>query len=217
MTRRETARLLALFYGVVLAVILLCDAFCLAYDAIGRAAGGVREQTFTLGSDGIALSGIESADGGAYTVNEDPQVILPPSGRIVSVRMEMTCSKDPGEIMLFYAREGEDFSKQKCVYPRQVAEGVYEFLLPSFGVEVVRVDPTSRSGVALGDFSLTVNAPRGALSYFAMSGGEAFNYVVYTGMAAAFAGWVWANFGRQITARWRAPLEQALHLKKRGT
>ena len=217
MTKRETARLLALFYGAVLAVMLLGRTFCFVYDSIGRASGAVREQTFTLSSDGVALSGIEWADGEAYTIHEDPQLLLPPSGRIVSVRMEMTCSKDPGEIMLFYARQGEDFSKQNCVYPRQVAEGVYEFTLPSFGVEVARVDPTSRSGVVLGEFSLTVNAPRGALSYYAMSGAQVFNYVVYTGMAAAFAAWVWANFGRQILARWRAPLERALHLKKRGT
>ena len=124
MTKRETACLLALFYGAVLAVILLCDTFCLVYDSIGRASDSVREHTFTMDSDGVELYAMDWNGATAYTTNEDPQVILPPSGRIVSVRMEMTCSKDPGEIMLFYAREGEDFSKSKCVYPRRVAEGV---------------------------------------------------------------------------------------------
>lgn len=215
MTKRETARLLALFYGVVLAVILIADTFFLVYDAIGRATGVIAARTLTL--DELETEGLEYAEGVVYSAHEDPKFFLPADGRVVSVRLEMTCSMDPGELMLFYAREGEDYSKEKCVYPRQTGDGVYEFMLPSFGVEKLRLDPASRSGVVMTDVSVTLNAPRGALSYYAMTNGELFNYVVYTGMAAAFACWIWTNFGASVTARWRAPLENALHLKKRGT
>ena len=216
MTKRETARLLAALYGTVLAVILLIDAFFLGCDAIGRSTGSIETRTLSVGD--IGTSGLEPADeGGVYSVNEDPQFLLPVTGRTVIVRMELTYSMDPGEVMLFYAREGEDYSKEKCVYPRVLGEGVYEFLLPSFGVESLRLDPASRSGVVMTDVTITLNAPRSVWSYFAMSNGELFNYVVYTGMAAAAACWLWTNFGAQITARWRAPLEHALHLKKRGT
>ena len=215
MTKRDTFRLLALCYGAVLAVILIVDTFFLVCDSIGRATGAITEQSFAF-SDFDTVSGIEEIEGGLYSVNEDPQVVLSPAGRVVSVRMEVTYSMDPGEVMVFYAHEGEDFSKTKCVYPRRVAENVYEFLLPSFGAEVVRVDPASRGGVRFDDFTVTLNAPRSVWSYYAMTNGEVFNYVVYTGLAAAAAGWCWINFGASVCARWKAPLERALHLKKRG-
>lgn len=215
MTKRDTLRLLALFYGGVLAVILVIDTFFLACDALGRATGAITTQTFGLSTAGT-VSGIEEIEGAPYSVNEDPQLILEPEGRAVIVRMEVDYGMDPGEVMLFYAKKGEDFSKTKCVYPRRVSEGVYEFLLPSFGIEVIRLDPASRGGVRMDNLTVTVNAPRSVWSYYAMTNGEAFNYVVYTGLAAAAAGWCWINFGDELLRRWRAPLERAMHLKKRG-
>ena len=41
MTKRDTLRLLALFYGGVLAVLLVLDTFLLACDALGRATGAL--------------------------------------------------------------------------------------------------------------------------------------------------------------------------------
>ena len=203
MTKRQTICLAGGVYGAVLMVCILLSLLHFAQDSIARANGTLTTHEMTFADFERQDIELLSENGTAgLTTTEDPQLVLQDLaaagiGTVRTVEFTITFSKDPGEVTLYYAKEGEPFAKEKKVWGKRQNDGSYAFTLPrgSDAVGALRIDPTNQPNVTMQIEQFTFNAPRSFGSYFAFSYENAFYFIVYPGLAAAFLGYVITEFG----------------------
>ena len=189
-------RFAAAFYLVTLAAWLLLCTFNIAYDTAGRAFGSVETVQYDFSTltanEGVAVTGKNDA----VTQGEDPQLLIENlDTRPVEVRFDITFSQNPGEVTLYYKKAGEEYSNTKKIYGKAQSDGTYIFTLPSLAkIDAIRIDPTNISNVEMHLNSFTLNAKRSAVSYYAFSYSDIFNFIVYPALAAVLAAWIINSF-----------------------
>ena len=198
MTKKQTMRFVAACYGGVLAVVLLMNLFHFAADSIGRMTGGITTQQYDFSTMQTQEIDVTSPTQGKAT-GGDPQLLLENfAGKIIELRFEIAYSKHPGEVNLYYKKAGEEYADTKKIWGKAKSDGTYVFVLPRTKIDAVRIDPTNIPGIEMTLKSFTVNAPRSFFSYFAFTYEGIFDYIVYTGLAAAFAGYFISEYGTLV-------------------
>lgn len=182
--------LAALCYALTLAGWILYSAFCLGSDSLAALTGSLQRQELTV-QDFALVNLEETGENTLYTLNGDPQMILEDvSGQKVrNLTIQAQYSKDAREMCLYYTTApGQDFSQEKRVFAVQADDGTCTYTLPRTRICTLRLDPCSPAENELLTMtveSITLNAPRSALAYFAPGWAGAFNLILWPGMAAA--------------------------------
>ena len=201
MKKKQVYLLVALVYGGVLLCNIVYGLYSFTADSIARANGTLQTQQLSFDDFETQLMEVQSATR-AVTDGEDPQLILRNLGtKCVSVRFDISFSKNPGEVTLYYAAQGEDFSKEKKIWGKAKSDGSYTFALPRTDIAAVRIDPTNMSGVEMNLNSFTLNAPHSFFSYFKFTYEDAFFFLIYPGLAAAFLGYFISEFWPALQSR----------------
>lgn len=190
MTKKQVLRLIGLCYGIVLMWNLGFAIYDAAADAIARATGTLQTRTLDFTDFETFQMTIESPTR-AVTAGSDPQLILrTPGTRVVGAAFTIHFSEDPGEVTLYYAQEGEEFSSEKKIWGKPKNDGSYVFTLPRTRIDTLRVDPTNQPGLTMELESFTLNGARDFLSYFSFTYEDLFFFLICPGMAAAALAYV---------------------------
>lgn len=155
-----------LCYGIILLGWLAVSAAGFAADMVLAANGALAQQPLAVNN--FTLDQLEvQPDGTLQATDHDPKMFLNQLPQTVrTLRMEATYSSKPYEINLYYTtRPGEDFGKDRRVWPVLQPDGSYLFTLPRQHIEALRLDPAS-AAVEIDIAGLTLNVPRSAASYF---------------------------------------------------
>lgn len=141
----------------------------------------------TLSATDFEWNGIVEKDGQVVTTDNDPQMLLETPTRFTSVKFYMDSSIYPGEMCIYYTQPGDTaFSVQKRLWiVPDVQRGWYVVETSMMDVTSLRIDPTMYAGNVLtfGDFIFNEEKTFG--DYFAISYGDVFDLIVYTGIISS--------------------------------
>ncbi len=191
-------------YTTIITVFLLFSLFSFAIDQLllltGRIAT-VELTTFTSFDtfDFILNESVEPAKTG-ITSTQDVKLVLDDFNElgtdfIRTVHMDMSFSQHPGEVVLFYAKEGEDFSDAKKIWAKQQNDGIYTFTLPrTQQIDKIRIDPSSVYNNELYLNHITLNGSLTLSKYFTLSNEQIFNFLLYPLLACAFSYYIFSQF-----------------------
>ena len=144
-------------------------------------------ETYTITSTDFVWNGIKEKDGQVVTTDNDPQMLLEKPQKFTSLKFYMDASIHPGEMVVYYTEPGDaGFSSQKRLWVVPTDQlGWYTVETSLKNVTALRVDPTMYAGniLAFGDFTFNREKPLG--DYFAVSYGDVFNLIVYTGIISS--------------------------------
>lgn len=136
-------------------------------DCIGD---GLRAEA-VLDPGAAAPVNMDDLGGGAYvTQNTDPQLIFENLNADVRVvRLCIEIDQPPGEMELFYTRQGAGFSVRQRVIGVPQDDGSYLYFLPAGRVAGLRLDPGFQSGAALAIRAVVLN-PRLPMAHYLWPG-----------------------------------------------
>ncbi len=143
---------LALWLGLALA------------DYIGD---GLRAEAALNPADAVPHNTDNAGDGWFVTQNADPQLVfayLDADVRVV--RMGFETNGQPGEMELFYTREGLAFSPRQRVIGVPQDDGSYLYFLPAGRAAALRIDLGTRGGVPVRVTGIGLNPRLPAAHYF---------------------------------------------------
>ena len=144
-------------------------------------------ETYTITSTDFMWNGIKEKDGQVVTTDNDPQMLLEKPQKFTSLKFYMDASIHPGEMVVYYTEPGDaGFSSQKRLWVVPTDQlGWYTVETSLKNVTALRVDPTMYAGniLTFGDF--TFNREKPLVDYFAVSYGDVFNLIVYTGIISS--------------------------------
>ena len=144
-------------------------------------------ETYTITATDFEWNGIREKNGRIITTDNDPQMTLEKSQKFTALKFYMDASIHPGEMVVYYTEPGDaGFSVQKRLWIVPDDEiGWYKVETSLKNVTALRVDPTMYAGNVLvfGEFIFNQEKPIGA--YFAVSYGDVFNLLIYTGIISS--------------------------------
>ncbi len=191
-------------YAIIITVFLLFSLFSFASDKILMLTGHISQVELTSFTsfdtfDFILNESDEQAKTGV-TNTQDVKLVLDDFSEtgtdiIRTVHMDMSFSLHPGEVVLFYAKEGEDFSDAKKIWAKQQNDGVYTFTLPrTQKIDKIRIDPSSVYNNELYLNSITLNSSLTLSKYFTLSNEQIFNFLLYPLLTCAFIYYIFSQF-----------------------
>lgn len=181
-----------LCYLVALAGWLVWGLWGMAADGLDRASGRMTQQE--LAPADFALVDLEqTGEDTLVTTSGDPQMILEDvSDRTVRTLQIWADYDNPArEMCLYYTtQEGQPYSQDRRVFPRQQADGSYLYQLPRGRIVSLRLDPCSPDQ----DKTVTITVHRIALNTNASANllpnwYQTFCLILYPGLAAAVLDW----------------------------
>ena len=154
-------------------------------EASARKNGSLSQ--YTVGATDFVWNGIVEKAGQVITTDNDPQMVLETQDKFTSVRFYMESSIYPGEMCVYYTQPGDEaFSVQKRLWIVPTDQtGWYMVETSMMDVTSLRIDPTMYAGNVLtfGDFIFNEEKTFG--DYFAVSYGDVFDLIVYTGIISS--------------------------------
>lgn len=171
---------------VLVALFVAGGLFRFANETLSRKNGSYKTETWQ--ATDFEISSMIEVDGGLKATDNDPQLIMNRVQKISSIRFYMEYTFHPGEVTMYYTQPGDTaFSERKRVWATPVLgrENWYLIEMPMTEVSSVRIDPTMYGGNVLtfGDFIF--NEEKSFADYFAVSSGDVFNLVLYTGIISS--------------------------------
>lgn len=157
------------------------------YEAVSRANGSM--ETFTLYADDFELIGIVKNEDGSYKSTDwDPQMVLVRDMKVARITIDGTFSISPGEMLAYYTqKEGQGFAAEKryWFYADEGSDTAYTASMPLKNLKSVRIDPTTFAGNTMEINSITFNAPKSFVQYFAVDASHIFKLMVYSCLIGA--------------------------------
>lgn len=185
-TKRPRGLIPLLCYGAALAVWLVLSLALLLGDTAARLTGRLTAQELPLAELELC-SLVQTGDGALQATDPDPQLRwVNPDGRTVrSLTLTAQYSEAMGESALYYTEQpGEEFSREKRVFPTDNGDGSYTFILPESGVYALRLDPCS-GALRMTGLSVRLNDPVPLGWYLLPDWRQAFALLLLPGLAAS--------------------------------
>ena len=179
------------FHIILFTAIMLIALFAargVAYFAIESSAvkNGSLEN-YTLSAEDFVWNGVRNKDGVIITTDNDPQLLLETQQAFTSVEFYMESSLYPGEMVVYYTEPGDEgFSPRKRLWiTPSDQQNWYVVETGMKNITSLRIDPTMYAGNVLtfGDF--VFNTEKSIGDYFAVSYGDVYNLIIYTGIISS--------------------------------
>ncbi|MEG1549230.1 MAG: hypothetical protein RR395_02235 [Ruthenibacterium sp.] len=194
MNKKQSLRLVAACYLLVLSAWVGSNIFCFAQDTYRRANGTLQTQECTFESVICTDMEVESPTV-ATTTGVDPQIILKPlQGAVTEVQLRFTYSRYPGEVNLYYAKNDAPFDNRYKIWGKAQNDGSYLFTLPRGKIDAIRIDPSNLADITMTIENFTLNAPRSFFAYFKLTYEQLFAFLLLPGFAAACLGYGFSVF-----------------------
>ena len=167
------------------AAFILSGLFAFVSETAARKSGDMYNHT--LNASDFTWNGIKTKDGVVITTDNDPQMLLESPMKFTSLRFYMESSIYPGEMVVYYTEPGDTgFSVQKRLWIVPTDQpNWYVLETPMKTVTALRIDPTMYAGNILEFGEFIFNEEKAFLDYFAVSYGDFFNLIVYTGIISS--------------------------------
>ncbi|MBP0980188.1 MAG: hypothetical protein J6Q18_01350 [Oscillospiraceae bacterium] len=167
------------------AAFILSGLFAFVSETAARKSGDMYNHT--LNASDFTWNGIKTKDGVVITTDNDPQMLLEAPMKFTSLRFYMESSIYPGEMVVYYTEPGDTgFSVQKRLWIVPTDQpNWYVLETPMKTVTALRIDPTMYAGNILEFGEFIFNEEKAFLDYFAVSYGDFFNLIVYTGIISS--------------------------------
>lgn len=144
-------------------------------------------KSYTLSAEDFVWNGVRNKDGVIITTDNDPQLLLEGVQKFTSVEFYMESSLYPGEMVVYYTEPGDaGFSQRKRLWiTPSDQQNCYVVETAMKDVTSLRIDPTMYAGNVLtfGDF--VFNTEKSIGDYFAVSYGDVYNLIIYTGIISS--------------------------------
>lgn len=141
----------------------------------------------TLSATDFVWNGIKVKDGVVITTDNDPQMLLETPQKFTSLSFYMEPSIYPGEMCVYYTQPGDEaFSVQKRLWIVPADQpGWYTVETSMLDVTALRLDPTMYAGNILDFGDFVFNREKSFGEYFAVSYGDVFDLIVWTGIISS--------------------------------
>ncbi len=204
MIKSKGLKFITCVYAIVIAAFVLLSLFSFVSDQFLLFTGQISKVELTRFTDFKTFDFIldESDEQGktGTTQTQDVKLVLDDfealnTNYIRTVHLNITFSEHPGEVVLFYAQEGEEFSDAQKIWAQQQGNGIYTFALPrTQQIDKIRIDPCSVYNVEMYLNSVVLNSSLNFIDYFMPSNEQIFNFIVYPMLACAFLYFIHTQF-----------------------
>lgn len=170
---------------MLIAIFIAGGLFAFVSESSARKSGDLR--SYNLQSQDFVWNGIADKDGIVITTDNDPQMLLETPMEFTSLKFYMKSSIYPGEMVVYYTEPGDAaFSVQKRLWIVPTDQPNWYILeTPMKTVTALRIDPTMYAGNVLDFGDFIFNEEKTFTDYFAVSYGDFFNLIVYTGIISS--------------------------------
>lgn len=170
---------------MLIAIFIAGGLFAFVSESSARKSGDLR--SYSLQAQDFVWNGIADKDGIVITTDNDPQMLLETPMEFTSLKFYMKSSIYPGEMVVYYTEPGDaSFSVQKRLWIVPTDQPNWYILeTPMKTVTALRVDPTMYAGNILEFGEFIFNEEKAFSDYFAVSYGDFFNLIVYTGIISS--------------------------------
>ena len=157
-------------------------------------------KSYTLSAEDFVWRGVRNKDDVIVTTDNDPQLLLEGVQGFTSVEFYMDSSLYPGEMVIYYTEPGDEgFSPRKRLWiTPSDRQDWYVVETAMKNITSLRKDPTMYAGniLTFGDF--VFNAEKSMGDYFAVSYGDVFNLIIYTGIISSVLKFLQEMLKREI-------------------
>lgn len=177
--KNPDAHMVMLLYAIGFAVLFVVHLVLYSGNLILSGRGDFEPHQLTM--EDFEWEDIEERDGSYVTTGGDPRIYLKDSYiKVDSVEFDVTFSKKPLMINVFWGKTGQDYSVRRMAYDL----GGGRFWLPAFGGQNLRIDTGAVAGNVMEVHGIYLNRPRPWYSFFIPSAGSVALFIILPGLAA---------------------------------